>query len=104
VTQQVLDRSLLSRSGCILVDNGMLIQPIDSTYKADSVKLVFARGFAVSQEETANIDTNDIPHWVEAGELVRQFNSFVAGDPRVHVTMLPFFDGLSEIRWNNQDE
>jgi hypothetical protein len=27
------------------------------------------------------------------------FNTFVASDPRVDVTMLPLFDGVSQIKW-----
>ena len=59
---------------------------------------VFARGFAVSTENTANIDPTRLDHWIEAGRLVKDFNSFIAGDVRVTVAILPFFDGISEIR------
>lgn len=80
VVEQVLGRRLLTQRGIILVDN------------------VFARGFAVDSHNIANIEPALIAHWIEAGELVRDFNSFVTADPRVTVTMLPFFDGISEIR------
>lgn len=59
--------------------------------------LVFARGFAVDHDSTANIDPANISHWIKAGKLVCAFNRFVASDPRVIVTVLPFFDGVSEI-------
>lgn len=59
--------------------------------------LVFARGFTIDHESTANIDPANIAHWTKAGELVSAFNRFVAEDSRVIVTVLPFFDGVSEI-------
>ncbi len=62
---------------------------------------VFARGFAVDMHNMANIDPAARDHWMEAGKLVQDFNSFVANDPRILVTMLPFFDGISEIRLKN---
>ena len=45
----------------------------------------------------ANIDPARKGHWIEAGRLVRDFNEYVAKEPRVKVTVLPFFDGVSEI-------
>ena len=60
---------------------------------------MFARGFAVDRQNVANIDPATLDHWINAGGLVREFNTFVANDPRISVTMLPFFDGISEITW-----
>jgi len=86
ITELILDRGLLSSKGVILVDN------------------VFARGFAVDDANEANIDPAKLSHWIDAGRQVRDFNSFVAADPRVDVNMLPFFDGVSEIRLNPEQE
>ena len=61
--------------------------------------IVFARGFAVDSDNKANIDPAEINHWIDAGKLVTEFNSFVAGDPRISVIMWPIFDGISEICW-----
>jgi len=49
----------------------------------------------------ANIDPSRLDHWVAAGKLMREFNSFVLHDPRVDVVVLPIFDGISEIRWSS---
>ena len=59
--------------------------------------IVFARGFAVDDGNTANIDAAKRDHWANAGRLVNDFNHFVAKDPRVVVSVFPFFDGISEI-------
>lgn len=105
IVKQILDRRLLAEHGIILVDNGAsgsqsagnVICICLITLTARSA--VFARGFAVDNDNTANIDPAKIDHWIEAGKLVTEFNSFVAGDKRISVIMLPFFDGISEIRW-----
>ncbi|EME80878.1 uncharacterized protein MYCFIDRAFT_189246 [Pseudocercospora fijiensis CIRAD86] len=81
IVSKILDRGLLAQGGVILVDN------------------VFARSFAVSSHNTTNLpEPLDLHHWEQAGELVREFNAFVASDPRVEVNVLPIFDGVSEIR------
>jgi len=80
IVECILDRGLLSKNGVILVDN------------------VFARGFAVDTSNLANIDSTKINHWIDSGKLVNDFNSYVAKNPCVSVTLLPFFDGISEIR------
>ncbi|KXT18078.1 hypothetical protein AC579_4530 [Pseudocercospora musae] len=81
IVSKILDRNLLAHNGVILVDN------------------VFARGFAVSSGNTANLpEPLNLGHWEDAGLLVREFNDFVASDRRVDVTVLPIFDGVSEIR------
>lgn len=58
---------------------------------------VFARGFVVG-ESPANIDGARLDHWNEAGKLVVDFNAYIAADPRITVTIWPFFDGISEIK------
>lgn len=47
----------------------------------------------------ANVDTNQLERWVVAGQQVREFNEFLSLDARVDVTVFPFFDGISEVRW-----
>ncbi|CAI7592951.1 unnamed protein product [Penicillium viridicatum] len=79
IIEQILNRGLLAEDGIILVDN------------------VFARGFVVG-ESPANIDRARLDHWNEAGKLVVDFNAYIAADPRITVTIWPFFDGISEIK------
>ena len=59
---------------------------------------VFARGFAVSDTNLANIEESKVDHWKKAGQLVREFNEYVASKDRLESTLLPFFDGVAEIR------
>lgn len=101
--RQILDRGLLAKDGIILVDNG-IVPKASSTVQSRLHWLiltiycaVFARGFAVDVKNTSNIDPANIDHWIQAGRLVDEFNSFVANDPRLNVTVFPFFDGVSEI-------
>ena len=42
------------------------------------------------------------PYWTDCGGALRKFNRFVIDDPRVDVTMLPLFDGISIIKWKVQ--
>jgi len=107
VVEQILDKGLLASDGIILVDNGASCQP--QTNPASTTQLtfwaaVFARGFAVDSENVANIDSAKTEHWTEAGSMVREFNTFVASDARICVTMLPFFDGISEIRMKTAND
>lgn len=109
IVEQILDQGLLTERGIILVDNGeqnnacvplssFSLQSPGHVNELIKLYIVFARGFIVESQNTANIDAARIGHWIEAGEIVRNFNSFVATDPRITVSMLPFFDGISEIR------
>ncbi|OIW29125.1 S-adenosyl-L-methionine-dependent methyltransferase [Coniochaeta ligniaria NRRL 30616] len=79
IVGQILDRGLLADNGIILVDN------------------VFARGFVIG-EARGNIDPAKLDHWKQSGQVVLDFNAFVAADPRVTVTIWPFFDGIAEIK------
>ncbi|KAI9716370.1 MAG: hypothetical protein M1812_005437 [Candelaria pacifica] len=77
----ILDQKLLSSNGIIMCDN------------------VFARGMTISTSANPELDNNVRPYWTECGKALRKFNDFVVSDPRVDVTMLPLFDGVTMIKW-----
>ncbi|KAI9870081.1 MAG: hypothetical protein M1830_004707 [Pleopsidium flavum] len=80
--KQILDKKLLSPNGIILCDN------------------VFARGLTFGKDSfNPYLDNAVRPYWTDCGKALDQFNTFVASDPRVDVTMLPLFDGVSQIKW-----
>ncbi|KAI1353075.1 S-adenosyl-L-methionine-dependent methyltransferase [Xylaria sp. FL0043] len=80
ILSKILENKLLRENGVILVDN------------------VFARGFVIGKEILANVDADKLEHWKEAGQLVRDFNQFLCSDSRLRVILLPFFDGIAEVR------
>ena len=41
------------------------------------------------------------PYWTACGKALAQFNSYVVNDPRVDVTVVPVFDGISQIKWKS---
>ncbi|KAH7378293.1 S-adenosyl-L-methionine-dependent methyltransferase [Pyrenochaeta sp. MPI-SDFR-AT-0127] len=84
----VLDLQLLAPDGIILVDNGL-------------TKAIFARGFVSDVDALANIEPSTVGHWRKAGALMRDFNAFVKNEARVTVSIVPIFDGVSEIRWKH---
>ncbi|KAG8162604.1 hypothetical protein KVR01_008369 [Diaporthe batatas] len=79
--QVLLERKILAPNGVILVDN------------------VFARGFVVDNSNLQDIDSEQLKHWEESGELMKIFNRTMSQDQRVETLILPVFDGISEIRW-----
>ena len=39
------------------------------------------------------------PFWETNGEALRVFNKGLVKDPRIDVTILPLFDGVTQIKW-----
>ena len=39
------------------------------------------------------------PFWETNGEALRVFNKDLVEDPRIDVTILPLFDGVTQIKW-----
>ena len=37
------------------------------------------------------------------GKALRQFNDYMHNDPRADVTVLPLFDGISQIKWKSSN-
>ncbi|KAL8982147.1 MAG: hypothetical protein Q9205_003257 [Flavoplaca limonia] len=77
----ILDQNLLAPNGVIVCDN------------------VFARGMTISTSANPDLDNSVRPYWTECGKALQKFNEYVVNDPRVDVTMLPVFDGVSMIKW-----
>ncbi|MCJ1360923.1 hypothetical protein MMC16_000018 [Acarospora aff. strigata] len=77
----ILDKKLLSPTGIILCDN------------------VFARGLTIAEDVNPHLDPKVRDYWLACGKALAHFNTYVASDPRVDVTMLPVFDGVSQIKW-----
>ena len=61
--------------------------------------VVFARGMTISTSANPVLANDVRPYWTECGKVLRKFNEYVLNDPRVDVTMLPLFDGVSMIKW-----
>jgi predicted O-methyltransferase YrrM len=81
--KQILDKKLLSKSGIILCDN------------------VFARGLTLGKDMNPSLSNAVRPYWTACGRALAKFNEFVANDGRVDVTVLPLFDGVSQIKWKD---
>ncbi|MCJ1367963.1 hypothetical protein MMC16_007101 [Acarospora aff. strigata] len=79
--KQILDKKLLSADGIILCDN------------------VFARGLTVGKDVSPSLSNAVRPYWTACGRALARFNEFVVNDGRVDVTVLPLFDGVSQIKW-----
>lgn len=101
----ILDQNLLAPNGVIVCDNGERNpdkSPISHfphlTHHADNPQ-VFARGMTISTSANPELDNSVRPYWTECGKALQKFNEYVVNDPRVDVTMLPVFDGVSMIKW-----
>lgn len=77
----ILDQNLLAPNGVIICDN------------------VFARGMTISTSANPELNNSVRSYWTECGKALQKFNKYVVNDPRVDVTMLPVFDGVSMIKW-----
>lgn len=53
----------------------------------------------ISTSANPELDNSVRPYWTECGKALQKFNEYVVNDPRVDVTMLPVFDGVSMIKW-----
>lgn len=95
----VLDLQLLAPDGIILVDNGEF--HVLSCLQSRPDDVVFARGFVCGVDALANIEPSTVGHWRKAGALMRDFNAFIKNEARVVVSMVPIFDGVSEICWKH---
>lgn len=60
---------------------------------------VFARGMTINENFNPYLPKSTRTYWVECGKALDKFNTYVANDPRIDVTMLPLFDGVSQIKW-----
>lgn len=105
--QSILDGRLLADDGIILVDNGTTVHlknQLCLTGVILNIEAVFARGFVVDKNNSANIDPLELDRWVQAGELMQAFNRALMDDPRIDVTLLPIFDGVSRVRWKRTEK
>lgn len=64
---------------------------------------VFARGLTVGKDVSPSLSNAVRPYWTACGQALQQFNTFVVSDPRVDVTVLPLFDGISQIKWKEDE-
>ncbi|KAL9036524.1 MAG: hypothetical protein Q9180_004252 [Flavoplaca navasiana] len=112
----ILDQNLLAPNGVIVCDNGepqtrtnphitltALILHISSLHITLTTPPVFARGMTISTSANPDLDNSVRPYWTECGKALQKFNDYVVNDPRVDVTMLPVFDGVSMIKWKVDD-
>ena len=60
---------------------------------------VFARGMTISNKANPYLLDDVRSYWTKCGQALDQFNSYIANDPRVDVTVIPVFDGVSQIKW-----
>ena len=61
---------------------------------------VFARGITMGNEFNPYLEPLRRPFWETAGEALRKNNKIFIEDPRVDTLMLPLFDGITQIKWN----
>lgn len=75
---------------------------IISFYAYDVLFLVFTRGLTI--ENTCNPlgEKLTLPFWQKGGEVMRVFNRNMADDPRIDTLFLPVFDGVLQIKWNQE--
>ena len=108
--KQILGKRLLSDNGVIICDNGrscsfysVLIFSKSKTEFADhfSTVLVFARGLTIGKDVSPSLSNAVRPYWTACGAALAQFNDFMVKDDRVDVTVLPLFDGISQIKWKS---
>jgi predicted O-methyltransferase YrrM len=95
----VLDLKLLSQEGVIFVNNGEFKACLCLEPKPDNA--VFARGFVSDIDAWANIELSTVGHWRKAGAMMKKFNAFIKNDARVVVSVVPMFEGVSEIRYKH---
>ena len=43
------------------------------------------------------------PFWETNGEALRAFNKKLVEDPRIDVALLPLFDGVTQIKWRDEN-
>lgn len=60
---------------------------------------VFARGMTISEKANPYLLDDVRSYWTKCGQALDKFNSYIASDPRVDVTIIPVFDGVSQIKW-----
>lgn len=96
----ILEKGLLTKNGIILTDNStpQITLPPSPAISALDVDgwLVLSRGLVVDDSET---NPHDDHQWRRRnGAAMKEFNAYVAKDPRVEIVVLPLFDGLGLIR------
>ncbi|CAO3624239.1 unnamed protein product [Cunninghamella blakesleeana] len=77
----IIDNDLLADNGVLLVDNSLYFGQVHRESGYDEPQTI---------PPSANI--------IKTGRKVASFNKHVINDPRVHVVMLPLFDGISIIQ------
>jgi predicted O-methyltransferase YrrM len=91
----ILERRLLSKNGIIIADNGTIHSFAFIAIANHGV--VLSRGLVVDRSD-------ENPYHVQGGtrlemaDAMKEFNDYVANEPRIEVVLLPLFDGLSLIR------
>lgn len=66
-----------------------------------TVVQVFAKGLTVGKDVSPTLSNAVRPYWTACGQALQQFNTYVVSDPRVDVTVLPLFKGISRIKWKD---
>lgn len=72
---------------------------MESFHSLLTAHAVFARGMTISENANPYLLDNVRSYWTKCGQALEKFNSYVASDLRVDVTILPLFDGVSQIKW-----
>ncbi len=100
----ILDKKLLAPNGIILCDNGTsppppYFNPHHNPTTDQHANVVFARGLTIGEDINPHLESSKREYWLACGKALDHFNRYVASDDRVDVTMLPVFDGVSQIKW-----
>ncbi|KAL4930455.1 O-methyltransferase [Aspergillus undulatus] len=80
-TSFILDNKLLSPDGVILVDDVLLEGLV--------LDRSIAQGFPSEIQEP----------YLAIADMINDFNAYLASDPRIEVTVLPLFNGITQIMW-----
>ncbi|OTA99738.1 hypothetical protein M426DRAFT_268838 [Hypoxylon sp. CI-4A] len=83
--QTILDQKLLSANGVIVCDN------------------VLARGTTVGADCAPWLNDHVRGYWTDCGKDLDVFNKDIVKDTRVETLLLPVFDGVTFIKWRNQE-
>jgi caffeoyl-CoA O-methyltransferase len=99
-TRFILDHRLLSPKGVILVDDGrpaliLLADFLRLTY----CHLVLLEGLVVDGSIAKNFPQEIQAPYLAIADRMNEFNRCVTSDPRIEVTMIPVFNGMTQIMW-----
>ncbi|KAF7597142.1 hypothetical protein BBP40_009480 [Aspergillus hancockii] len=96
-TRFVLDHKLLSAEGVMLVDDGTYIRWF-YFFQANWWS-VLLEGLVVDRSIVKEFPEEIQEPYLGIADQMNDFNRYARSDPRVEVTMIPLFNGVTQITW-----